>query len=134
MSEPGFVYALINPSLIGVVKVGKTTKDPSERAKELSSATGVPTPFSVAYQIYVTNCSHAEAYIHTYLEESGYRVADNREFFNAPLNMVIDAMLSAQSQINSPEHGNYAANNEPMEPCDLSEQLYQQAGGQRGRS
>lgn len=127
MSEPGFVYALINPSLSGVVKVGKTTKDPSERAKELSSATGVPTPFSVAYQIYVTNCSHAEAYIHTYLGESGYRVADNREFFNAPLNLVIDAMLSAQSQINSPEHENFAANNELMEPGDLSEQLYQQA-------
>ncbi|MFA7348157.1 MAG: GIY-YIG nuclease family protein [Desulfurivibrionaceae bacterium] len=127
MSEPGFVYALINPSINGVVKVGKTTKDPSERAKELSAATGVPAPFSVAYQIYVMDCSQAEMYVHTYLEESGYRVADNREFFNAPLNIVIDAMLTAQSQINTTEHDNFVDNNGRNQTGDLAEQLYQQA-------
>ena len=45
----GFVYILVNPAFPGYIKVGKTTKTPEERAKELSAATGVPTPFIVAY-------------------------------------------------------------------------------------
>jgi hypothetical protein len=49
MNEPGFIYILINPSMAGLVKIGKTTRDPEARAKELSQATGVPTPFYVAY-------------------------------------------------------------------------------------
>ena len=44
MNDPGFVYALINPSMEGLVKVGKTKRDPKGRANELSGATGV-TPF-----------------------------------------------------------------------------------------
>src|SRR6185369_11781349 len=42
MGGPGFVYALINPSMTGLVKVGRTERDPTGRAHELSSATGVP--------------------------------------------------------------------------------------------
>ena len=51
----GYVYALINSSLIGLVKVGKTIKDPEIRAKEISSDTGVPTPFIVAFKVFVRN-------------------------------------------------------------------------------
>ena len=40
MSNPGFVYILINPSLGGLLKIGKTDHTPEERAKELSMATG----------------------------------------------------------------------------------------------
>ena len=47
----GWVYALINRSYDGLVKIGKTTRHPSERAEELSSASGVPTPFTVAFKI-----------------------------------------------------------------------------------
>ncbi len=125
MSEQGYVYALINSSLSGMVKVGKTSRDPNERAQELSSATGVPTPFSVAYQIYVSDCSGAEAYIHTYLEELGYRVNENREFFNAPLHVVIEAMLKAEKhfRINSKEVVNDYDN---FNDKDLAQQLYEQ--------
>lgn len=93
MNETGFIYVLINPSMEGLVKVGKTTKDPKGRADELSKATGVPTPFIVAYYLAVNDCNKAEDFVHTYLETRGYRVASNREFFNAPLNVTIDAIL-----------------------------------------
>jgi hypothetical protein len=73
----------------GLVKVGKTTRSPEERAKELSSATGLPTPFIVVYEQYFQDCDLAEAFVHTYLAESGHRVADNREFFNAAPNAVV---------------------------------------------
>lgn len=79
--DSGYVYVLINPSLDGMVKIGKTTRSPEERAKELSQATGTPTPFVVVYKAYFNDCSKAEAYVHTMLEEQGYRVSSNREFF-----------------------------------------------------
>jgi T5orf172 domain len=46
----GYVYILINTSFDGMIKVGRTTRDPQERARELSWATGIPTPFRVAYE------------------------------------------------------------------------------------
>ncbi len=96
MTGAGYIYALINPSLEGLVKVGMTTRDPTDRARELSSATGVPTPFVLAYDIYVADCSSAEAYLHTLLQRRGYRVSDNREFFNGALKDVIKAMLQVE--------------------------------------
>ncbi len=77
----GYVYVLINPSMEGLVKIGKTTKDPKERAKELSSATGVATPFIVAYYKAFSNCDEAERMIHKQLEAKGVRYNSNREFF-----------------------------------------------------
>lgn len=93
MADGGYIYILINPSMEGLIKVGKTTKDPKERASELSKATGVPTPFIVAYQACVNNCSKAEMFVHIYLENKGYRVTSNREFFNAPLTEAVDAIF-----------------------------------------
>jgi hypothetical protein len=56
MSDSGHIYVLINPSIPGLVKIGKTTRDPESRAKELSQATGVATPFYVAFSIEVADC------------------------------------------------------------------------------
>ncbi len=60
MSNPGYIYVLINYSMQGIVKVGKTIRDTESRAKELSSVTGVPTPFIVAFDAYFADCSQAE--------------------------------------------------------------------------
>ena len=88
----GYVYVMINPSLPNMVKIGKTTKDPNERAKELSAATGVPTPFVVVFYKPFNDCDTAELTIHNYLEGQGYRISDNREFFNIPVNEAIDVV------------------------------------------
>lgn len=93
----GYIYALINPSLQGLIKVGKTTRHPKDRAKELSSHTGVPTPYIVAYYKKVGDCNKAERYVHSQLENNGFRVSENREFFNASLADVIDIMLEAET-------------------------------------
>ena len=77
----------------GLVKVGKTTRDPEERAAELSRSTGVPAPFIVGYQREVNDCTRAEEFVHTYLTNLGCRVNDNREFFRATLTTAIDAIL-----------------------------------------
>lgn len=35
MKKPGYIYALINSSLDGLVKIGSTSRDPKIRASEL---------------------------------------------------------------------------------------------------
>jgi hypothetical protein len=79
-----------------LVKVGKTSRDTESRAKELSSVTGVPTPFIVAFDAFFGDCSQAEDYVHNKLEQRGYRLASNREFFQAPLKEVIKTIIEAQ--------------------------------------
>mgnify|MGYP003308676464 CR=1 FL=1 len=90
----GYVYAMINPSYKDLVKIGKTTKDPEDRAKELSSATGVATPFIVVYKRFFNNCSVAEKRVHSILTEQGYRVNDSREFFSVSIPDAINIILN----------------------------------------
>lgn len=93
-TNQGYVYVMINPSYgEGIVKIGKTTKEPEERAKELSSATGVVTPFIVVYKRAFKNCHTAERMIHEILEDKGCRVNNNREFFAIGISEAINLML-----------------------------------------
>jgi tetratricopeptide (TPR) repeat protein len=100
-SNMGYVYVLANSAMPGLVKIGKTTRGTSERAAELSAATGLPTPFIVVYEQLFDDCSAAESFVHTYLEHKGGRVSDNREFFNAPVNEVVRAISLAPGAIES---------------------------------
>lgn len=126
MSDKGYVYVLINPSIKGMVKIGKTTRTPEERAKELSLATGVPTPFVVAYESCFINCSKAELFVHDYLGKHGYRVSNNREFFELPIKDAIDAIIMASNtleQCTSLEKINSEHDEENREPwSDFVEQ------------
>lgn len=94
MASAGFIYVLINPSMGSLVKIGKTQRSPEDRVSELSSATGIPTSFHLAYQEYFDDCDKAENYIHEKLKSN--RVSDNREFFNAGLNTVIKVIIEAK--------------------------------------
>ena len=114
MSEVGYLYVLANSAMPNMIKVGKTTRSPEERAIELSKATGLPTPFIVVYEQLFADCSEAEFFVHAYLEVKGYRVADNREFFNAPVSMVVKAISLAPNPIE-----NQLPNQEPEEEADL---------------
>ncbi len=114
MSEVGYLYVLANSAMPNMIKVGKTTRSPEERAIELSKATGLPTPFIVVYEQLFADCSEAEFFVHAYLEAKGYRVADNREFFNAPVSMVVKAISLAPNPIE-----NQLTNQDPEEDADL---------------
>jgi T5orf172 domain len=95
--KPGYVYALINGAMPGLVKVGKTTRDPAGRAQELSGATGVATPFMVVFEQMFGDCDAAEAAIHRSLEQSGCRLATNREFFQASPSQVIKFIMAVHA-------------------------------------
>lgn len=97
MNDNGYVYVLMNPSMGNLVKIGKSTRNPQDRAKELSASTGVATPFVVVYDYYFESCSEAEQYVHTNLENNGYRVSKRREFFEIPIKDAIDAVMKASN-------------------------------------
>lgn len=79
---------MTNTAMPGLVKIGMTCDSPEERAKELSSATGVPYPFQVVVCKKVYNPKAKEAAIHELLSALGYRVNEKREFFNCALGIV----------------------------------------------
>lgn len=97
MANTGFVYALINASFPGLVKVGHTRGAVADRARELSSATGVPTPFVIAYFEEFADSAAAEAAVHALLANKGYRLSETREFFKAPLPEIIAAIQNART-------------------------------------
>lgn len=101
MHEPGYLYLMINPSMEGMVKIGRTKLTPEQRAKELSAATGVPTPLQVVYEQYFSDVVEAEARVHALLEFRNFRVSVSREFFLAPTKVAIDAVLRAKSMCGS---------------------------------
>jgi len=89
----GYIYVLANSAMPDLIKVGKTTRAPVERAKELSQVTGIPTPFIVVYEQLVNNCDTAEEFLHTILKQKGYRESENREFFRASASEVIKIIV-----------------------------------------
>lgn len=117
----GYIYALINSSLHGLVKVGKTVKDPEIRAKEISSDTGVPTPFIVAFKVFVSDCDSGELFLHSLLQTKGFRINEKREFFNAPLDEIISSMIELKKSSNFRITSNTSQNNEDVNKTDFED-------------
>jgi hypothetical protein len=96
--QEGLVYVAVNSAFPDWVKVGRTTRPPAERMAELSSATGVPVPYVLAYHQSFADCVQAELDVHRILDEQGLRVAANREFFHAAPAHVIEVVRRLAAQ------------------------------------
>lgn len=83
----GWVYVITNNAMMGLVKVGFTTKDPSLRAEQLNN-TGVPHRYKVAYEVLVENPYHVEQSVHYYL--SNYH--ENKEWFRCSEEIAVKAI------------------------------------------
>ncbi|MFZ4854918.1 MAG: GIY-YIG nuclease family protein [Desulfuromonadaceae bacterium] len=92
IGKKGYVYILVNPAFPGFLKVGKTTKVPEARARELSCGSGVPAPYAVAWDELVTDCDYVEKMIHLQLAHT--RSRKDREFFAVPLKTAISIVLN----------------------------------------
>jgi hypothetical protein len=88
--KPEYVYILVNQSIPGMVKIGMTTSTVEERAKQINTATGVPTPWIPVFKFRCYGSRYLEHDVHQYLAK--HRVNAHREMFD------IDA-LTAQSVI-----------------------------------
>lgn len=93
----GWVYILTNPAMPGLVKIGLTTRSPTERMAELTKATGVPEPFVMVWNRAVRDCGQVEETAHRMLKDR--RVHQGREFFRcdpATAQQVIEAAAGGQ--------------------------------------
>jgi hypothetical protein len=66
MASGGFVYVITNRAMPGLVKVGRTTRMPEDRARELGGA-GVPYPYEVRYALRTSAHRAVEAAAHKLL-------------------------------------------------------------------
>ena len=85
-----YVYVLVNKSMPDMVKIGMTVREVEERAKEISGATGVPTPFKLEYIFRCSNGMELESEIHRHLKE--FRPNNQREFFDISLDKAMEAV------------------------------------------
>lgn len=76
---PEYVYVLVNKSVPNMVKIGMTTNTPDERARQISQATGVVTPWIPIYSFQCYRSDLLEAEIHHHLRE--HRISYKREMF-----------------------------------------------------
>ena len=137
----GWLYGLVNVSNPGLLKVGQTVRKPSVRASELSSSTGVPTPFQVAFDFPCFDVRRAETAVHRIMEERGWRVSTNREFFRCtpldairiieeyaltalPSGMFTDHLSTATLLVHAHSH---LSNNRTFERACYALTLYRQA-------
>ena len=81
----GVIYIAHNPrDGENIYKVGRSERDVNERMKELTGSTS--TLGSYRAEAYFVVCDTEEAEKACHLRLDRYRVQDNREFFDIPLN------------------------------------------------
>ena len=71
----GWVYVISNKAMLGLVKVGYTTKDPELRADELNH-TGSPYPYIVEYEVLIEDPYQVEQRVHRRLASLFMEVED----------------------------------------------------------
>jgi hypothetical protein len=82
-----YVYVMSNKAYPNIYKIGWTSSLPEERAEELTG-TGHLHPFKVEYSKKFKNAEQVEQQCHDYFKKD--RVANNREFFEVPLEQIKD--------------------------------------------
>ena len=96
----GYVYILVNVSMPGLVKIGKTERTVDQRASELFT-TGVPKPFEIAFVLFSEAYERLENEIHSELAES--RVNPQREFFRCEVHKAIELLEELHAGHQAPE-------------------------------
>lgn len=96
----GFLYVLSNPAMPELLKIGVTSGQAADRAKDLSRPTGVPECFVVEcyFPIY-EDLRSVELKVHDQLDP--FRSNSSREFFRLPIELaeqIIEAFLKEVPQ------------------------------------
>lgn len=115
----GYVYILINPMMEGIVKIGWTSRSSEERAKEISGVTGVPTPYVVIHEEYVTDCEVVESQLQDHF--APFRIHPKREFYRIPIKDAVRALTETAIKYRAPSH--FEPDYEPSQAIEISHRL-----------
>ena len=118
MTGPGWVYVLTHPAWdkLGMVKVGRTGRDPRTRAAEITSVSGLLAPCTIAWCSPVSNMAAAEQAVHRML--GSHRVRKRRELFRvdaATARGVVEAVAGSLPLSTPPPAP--SARSVPMQPA-----------------
>ena len=92
--DPGFIYVLrCAAHAPDVFKIGLTRRTVTERARELGGHTGAPDAMLEVISYPVGDCASVEAAVHKQLAD--YRLKKEREFFHAPLTLILATIVRA---------------------------------------
>ena len=124
----GYVYVLSNPSMPGLVKIGRSKVGGNSRGKQMYRGdTGVPTPFELEFECLFDDCIEAEAMLH---DELGHlRVNPQREFFKMDQDEAVIAVLNMAAYFRDHfvEHcdsGLVISDANVHQNCDYSDEIY----------
>jgi hypothetical protein len=93
----GWVYIMRNRAFREpLLKIGKSSRPPMQRAAELSRQTSAPEGFELVYFIHARDHHSAEAQVH--FELAAYRKSNSKEFFTAPLPLAVRTLDQIASQ------------------------------------
>ena len=95
---PGWVYVMTHPAWdkIGMVKIGKTGRDPRKRAGEITAVSGLLAPCTIACCVPVSDMAAAEVAVHRMLDR--HRIRKRRELFRvdaATARRVVEAVAGS---------------------------------------
>ena len=79
MAKSGFVYAIANDAMPGLVKIGATARDPADRLNEARHDTWAPSCFRITEQVATDDAFGTERVIHALLARRRFEA--RREFF-----------------------------------------------------
>jgi hypothetical protein len=68
----GYIYVITNERFTGWVKIGRTTKTPSERLSSYQTYSPSIWPYKLAHHIHTSNCNILENRIHNAIKSLGY--------------------------------------------------------------
>ena len=96
------IYILINESMPGYVKIGRTNDNLEQRVRDLSASTSVPLPFTVFYACRVKDAIFVEHQLHDAFDNN--RVNPKREFFQIAPERVVAALKLAEVENITPKN------------------------------
>jgi len=116
----GYIYAMSNKSMPGLLKIGMTMRNPESRLLEANSPnTWIPTNFNLELAKKVNNPKQKEKTLHILLEKFTERTNSSREFFRVSIDIV-----NLLFDLIDGEIYNNKINNKIKDECDVVEKLY----------
>ena len=99
---PGWVYVLTHPAWesVGMVKIGRTGRDPRTRAAEITSVSGLLAPCTIAWCSPVSDMAAAEKAVHRML--GNRRTSKRRELFRVDAAMAQQVVEAVARSLPSP--------------------------------
>jgi hypothetical protein len=127
----GYVYVLSNPSMPGVVKIGRSIHGGYSRGRSLYQ-TGVPAPYELEFEIYTKDHEWLEAQAHQSLRFN--RTNPDREFFKCAPNEAIEEIIAIYSERLCSSRPPSAPETSPPEPMSPEQEAAAKAKGRQALS